>query len=227
VQDRQEGRGVTVRDRAATRVVIFDFDGTIVDSMAFLTELAAGLLSTNYGMDLNRARRAYIDTTGLPFVKQMEIIAPGDSRNPATVGTFEARKRESLLDFDFFPDAPGAVERIRKNGIKACVSSGNYEELIAEILALKGLEVDLVMGFRPGFEKGVDHFRFAMETFGATAEEMVFVGDSKKDGIAAQSAGVRFIARAGLLSAEEFAEALPGVPVIASLDEMIPMLGIE
>lgn len=208
-------------------VAIFDFDGTIVDSMSFLTEQAAELLVERYGMDLGKARRAYIDTTGLPFVKQMELIFPGDARNESTVSTYEERKRESLFDFDLFPDAPVALERIRRQGIKVCVSSGNYEDVIAEIVRFKGLQFDLVMGFRPGFQKGLDHFRFAMETFGTAPEQVVFVGDSRKDGMAAQAAGIRFIARTGLLTAEEFSEVLPGVPVIDSLDEMLPLVGIS
>jgi len=83
------------------------------------------------------------------------------------------------------------------------------------------------MGFRPGFQKGLDHFRFAMETFGATPDRVVFVGDSLKDGLAAKAAGIRFIARSGLLTAEEFTEALPEVPIIDSLDEMLPLVGIS
>jgi len=208
-------------------VAIFDFDGTIVDSMSFLTQLAADLLVEHYGMEPERARRAYIDTTGLPFVKQMELIFPGDARNESTVSVYEERKRESLFDFDLFPDAPGTLERIRREGIKVCVSSGNYEDVIADIVRFRSLELDLVMGFRPGFQKGLDHFRFAMETFGATPEGVVFVGDSRKDGLAAQEAGIRFIARTGLLTAEEFSEVLPGVPVIDSLDEMLPLVGID
>ncbi len=208
-------------------VAIFDFDGTIVDSMSFLTELAAGLLVEHYSMDPDQARRAYIDTTGLPFVKQMELIAPGDARNESTVSAFEGKKRESLFDFELFPDAPDALARIRQHGIKVCISSGNYEELIAEVIRFRGLEFDLVMGFRPGFQKGLDHFRFAMETFGVTPDRVVFVGDSRKDGLAAKAAGIRFIARAGLLSVEEFSVALPGVPVIDSLDELLPLMGIS
>jgi len=208
-------------------VAIFDFDGTIVDSMSFLTQLAADLLAEHYSMDPGKARRAYIDTTGLPFVKQMELIAPGDARNESTVSAFEKKKRESLFDFDLFPDAPGALARIRQRGIKVCVSSGNYEEIIARIVKFRGLEFDLVMGFRPGFEKGLDHFRFAMKTFAAAPGRVVFVGDSLKDGLAAKTAGVRFIARSGLLTPEEFSGALPGVPIINSLDEMLPLVGIS
>jgi phosphoglycolate phosphatase-like HAD superfamily hydrolase len=208
-------------------VAIFDFDGTIVDSMSFLTELASDLLVKRYGMVREQARRAYIDSTGLPFVKQMELIFPGDARNESTVGAFEKRKRESLFDFDLFPDAPDALEKIRRRGIKTCVSSGNYEDVIAEIVRFRGLEFDLVMGFRPGFQKGLDHFRFAMETFSAPPDGVVFVGDSRKDGLAAKAAGIRFIARTGLLTAEEFSRVLPGVPVIDSLVEMLPLVGIN
>jgi phosphoglycolate phosphatase-like HAD superfamily hydrolase len=178
-------------------------------------------------MDPDLARRAYIDTTGLPFVQQMELIAPGDSRNSSTVAAFEEKKRESLFDFDLFPDAPEALAQIRQHGIKVCVSSGNYEELIAEVLRFRGLAFDLVMGFRPGFQKGLDHFRFAMKTFGATPDRVVFVGDSRKDGLAARAACIRFVARSGLLTAEEFSEALPGVPVIDSLFELLPLVGIR
>ena len=178
-------------------------------------------------MDRDQATKAYVDTTGLPFVKQMEIIAPGDGRNQATVEAFEERKRLSLLEFDLFPDALGAVTRIRQHGIKVCVSSGNKEELVVRLLEFRGLEVDLVMGFRPGFEKGLDHFSLAMETFGTVADRLLFVGDSVKDGHAARAAGIRFVARTGLLTAEELSEALPGVAIINSLDDVLPLVGIK
>jgi phosphoglycolate phosphatase-like HAD superfamily hydrolase len=208
-------------------VTIFDFDGTIVDSMSFLTQAAEDLLVENYGMEREKARRAYIDTTGLPFERQIELIFPGDARNEPTVKAYEERKRESLFDFEVFPEVPGVLQRIRREGMKACVSSGNYEDVIAEIVRFRGLELDLVMGFRPGFQKGLDHFRFAMETFGAAPEEVLFVGDSRKDGLAAREAGIRFVARTGLLTAGEFSRVLPGVAIIDSLDEILPLVGID
>jgi phosphoglycolate phosphatase-like HAD superfamily hydrolase len=208
-------------------VVIFDFDGTIADTMSFLTDLAGSLLSSRYGMDLERARRAYVETTGLPFSKQMEIIFPGDPRNGPTVETFERAKRDSLMDFKIFPDAPPAIETIREHGMKACVSSGNYKELIVRLLEERGIGVDLVMGYRPGFEKGADHFRHAADIFGVPLEQLVFVGDSHRDGLAAREMNVRFIARTGLLSKEDIERLLPGAPVVSSLGQVLPILGIE
>jgi phosphoglycolate phosphatase-like HAD superfamily hydrolase len=207
--------------------VILDFDGTVADTMGFLTETAASLLSAGYGMTPDRARSVYIETSGLPFVQQMEIIFPGDPRNAETVRHFESAKRENLMSFKLYPDALPAISGIRGNGIKVCVSSSNLEDLIRNLLKSRGLEVDLVMGFRPGFEKGRDHFDFAGSTLNTELARLIFVGDSHRDGLTARSAGVRFIARAGLLDAGRIRDLLPGVPVIDSLLELLPLLGIE
>jgi phosphoglycolate phosphatase-like HAD superfamily hydrolase len=213
--------------RKRTPVVIFDFDGTIADTMPFLVDLAARLLRERYGLSGAAARKAYIDTTGLPFCRQIEIIFPGNPLNGVTVETFEAEKRSHLADFQFFPEAPSVVARIREQGIKVCLSSGNVEGIIEPVLARRGLVVDLVMGWRPGFEKGPDHFRHAAETFGVSLDEILFVGDSLKDGLAARSGSVQFIARAGLVARAELERALPGTAVIDSLTEILPVLGIK
>jgi phosphoglycolate phosphatase-like HAD superfamily hydrolase len=205
----------------STDIVILDFDGTILDSMPFLTDLAASLLTARYGMRREDARRAYIETTGLPFVKQIEIVFPADARNAGTVEAFEDAKRRRMMEFELFPDVVPAVAELRQNGIKVCVSSGNFEELINRFLELRKLQVDLVMGYRPGFEKGRDHFEFARRCLDSSFDRMVFVGDSHRDWLSADALGIRFIARAGLHTARELSALLPGVPVIDSLDEVL------
>ncbi len=207
--------------------IILDFDGTVADTMGFLTETAASLLSDRYGMPPDRARSAYIETSGLPFVQQMEIIFPGDPRNSGTVRDFESTKRENLMGFRLYPDATPAITGIRRSGIKVCVSSSNLEDLIRDLLKSRGLEVDLVMGFKPGFEKGRDHFDFAASALNTELARLVFVGDSHRDGLTARSAGIRFIARTGLLDAGQIEDLLPGVTVVDSLLELLPLLGIN
>lgn len=209
------------------RVLILDFDGTVADTMTYLTELAAGLLAERYGMGREEARRAYVDTTGLPFVQQMEILFPGDGRNAETVRLFEADKRESMGRFDLFPDVRPTLGALREAGIKVCVSSGNYDDIIHDFMGRRGLEVDLVMGFRPGFEKGRDHFEHAMREFGSDAGSTVFVGDSIKDGERAEEAGIRFIAKTGLVSMEEFKARFQRIPVVSDLAELLHILGLD
>ena len=62
--------------REQIRYIMFDFDGTIVDSMTFLENNAVFLLMEYYGYSRTEATLHYRETTGLPFIQQMEIIAP-------------------------------------------------------------------------------------------------------------------------------------------------------
>jgi phosphoglycolate phosphatase-like HAD superfamily hydrolase len=207
--------------------VVLDFDGTVADTMSYLTELAGRLIHQRYGMPLEKAQRAYVDTTGLPFVQQMEIIFPGDRRNAETVRLFEADKRENMGDFDIFPEVRDTVGAMRRAGLRVCVSSGNFRDLIVEFLKARGLEVDLIMGFRPGFEKGRDHFEHAMRRFGSDAPGVLFVGDSIKDGERALGAGIQFIGKTGLVTKEEFNKRFPEAPVISSLAELLHILRVD
>ncbi len=213
-------------EREQARIVILDFDGTVLNSMGFLTETASRLLVDNYGMSEEEARAAYIRTTGNPFSVQMEMLFPGDPRNRRVVAQFEKAKRQNLFFFEFFPEVPQTIYIMRINGFKVCISSGNYEHLICKLLSMRGLEVDLVMGYRKGFKKGGDHFEFARRFFDSDFRSMVFVGDSQHDGEVAQAFGIRFIARAGLHSRHELQRSLPGIPVVESLTELLPILGI-
>jgi len=210
-----------------TRVLVLDFDGTVADTMTYLTELAAGLLARRYGMGPEEARRAYVDTTGLPFVQQMEILYPGDDRNAETVALFESEKRESMGRFDLFPDVRSTIAALRGAGVKVCVSSGNFADVILDFMASRGLEVDLVMGFRPGFEKGRDHFEHAMQKFGSDPASIVFVGDSIMDGERAGESGIRFIGKTGLVTREEFKAKFGQIPVVSALDELQHILGLK
>jgi phosphoglycolate phosphatase-like HAD superfamily hydrolase len=209
------------------RVLVLDFDGTVADTMSYLTDLAARLLVERYGMGREEARKAYVDTTGLPFVQQMEILYPGDSRNEETVRLFETDKAENMHRFGLFPDVVPVMAALREAGIRVCVSSGNYEALILDFIERRGLELDLVMGFRPGFEKGRDHFEHAMRTFGSDPESTLFVGDSIKDGERARETGIAFIGKTGLVSREEFQRIFGQIPVVSALEELLHILGLN
>jgi phosphoglycolate phosphatase len=208
-------------------IVILDFDGTLVDSMPFLVGVAVSLITSRYGAPADEARKGYIETCGLPFSKQIEILFPGDTRNSETARLFEGEKRSHLMEFELFPDVVPAIRKLRGYGIKVCVSSGNKQELITKLLGSRDLAVDLIMGYRPGFMKGPDHFEFARRTFDSSFDRVVFVGDSQVDWQTARDMGVGFIARVGLHTSEEIGQLLPGVPVVESLGEIMPILGIE
>src|SRR6478735_5503822 len=74
------------------RVLLCDLDGTLIDSMPTLADLATEVMESTYGTPRMLARELYLATCGLPFVKQLEEIYPGDPRNAGASDAFEAAK---------------------------------------------------------------------------------------------------------------------------------------
>lgn len=210
---------------AMFKVVVLDFDGTLVDTMGGFADVAAGVLHRSFGTDPVVARRQYIETSGIPFRQQVEILHPGDPRNDAAAAEFESLKLAGFFSETFQRDTVAAVEALRKRGIRVVVSSNNFQELVDEFCARHDhVSFDLVLGARDGFYKGADHFRVVAERFAVTFAEMLFVGDSLKDAERALACGVAFIGKVGTFTREEFEARFPGVRTIERLTDLEGML---
>lgn len=204
-------------------VVVFDFDGTLVNSMEAFANIAAQVMPRRLPIDAPTARRLYLETSGLPFFQQLEALFPGDPTNAATAEEFEKAKLEGYFDELLYEDAAETIDHLRRHGIKVAVSSNNFQELVERFVGQTGIAFDLVLGFRDGFAKGADHFRHIEEMLGIDRTAIAFVGDSLKDGERAQTYGVPFIGKEGIFTREQFAAQFPGAPVIATLADLKEM----
>ena len=202
------------------KVFIFDFDGTIVDSMNEFADIASVVLNKYFGTPLETARRQYFETSGLPFFEQIELLHPGDAKNKLAANEYETAKKINYLNHKKFDDVDGALAKFRSNGIKTAVSSNNFQELVDALVEKLGLKFDLVLGYRANFAKGKDHFEFARKNFGCDKGDMLFVGDSIKDAERAKSYGIDFVAKSGTFSREEFKKSDTSMDVIESLGEL-------
>ncbi len=200
--------------------VIFDFDGTIVDSMSTFADIAAEVMPRRLAIDSKAARRKYLETSGIPFFQQLEVLFPGHPANKETAEEFEKLKLEGYLDEPLFEDAADTLKHLKKSGIKVAVSSNNFQHLVDLFVENKGVEFDAVLGFKDGFEKGADHFNFIEKEFRIPRTKMTFVGDSLKDGERATGFGIQFIAKEGFFTREQFAEQFPKARVISTLSEL-------
>jgi phosphoglycolate phosphatase-like HAD superfamily hydrolase len=202
------------------QAIVFDFDGTIVDSMNAFADIAADVMPRRLKIDAQTARRLYFETSGIPFFQQLEVLFPGDSNNEWVAQEFEKIKKEGYLQEPLFEDAPETVASLRDKGIKTIVSSNNFQNLVDEFVGKADIEFDLVLGFRDGFAKGVDHFRHIEHHLGIPRERMAFVGDSLKDGERAASYGIEFIAKEGFFTRQQFTAQFPEARVISNLSEL-------
>lgn len=207
------------------RVIFFDLDGTLVDTMQIYADFAADLIASRYPVERAVAREQYLETSGLPFIHQLEVLFPGDAKNAETDRIFEAGKLARVEHVRLDPATRALLDDLHGRGFVLAISSGNTQENVDAFCARESLPVRFPLGFKPdGFAKGEPHFRRVEEVLPASRSEMLFIGDSLRDGELAAAGHVSFIAKLGTFTKEEFAARLPNAPTVSSLHEIVNFL---
>jgi CDP-L-myo-inositol myo-inositolphosphotransferase len=185
--------------------VIFDFDGTIADTMPFLSDLAVGLLTKNYEISGAEARRRYLETTGMDFGSQIEEIFPEHPSNGAVAAAMEAGKRRRILQHPLFDEVVPVLRFFEERSVKRFVCSSTQETTIRQYTKNAGIDhlLDGCFGYRPGFAKG-QQIEFILRHYGLRPDEVIFVGDSLMDYEFVRDKGVRFIALRRLFEEHDF-----------------------
>jgi len=221
----------------APRAILLDALGTLVDLEPPVPVLIA-LMRERHGVEIapDDARRAMAaemahyrewciraaDAASLAALRRecAEIVA-----RALGAGVAAADLEPTLLDslrFRAFPEAPAALARWRAAGVRLVVAS-NWDVSLHAVLAQIGLR-ELLDGVTTSAEVGVakpgaELFEAALAIAGVPAAAALHVGDSLEADVAgALGAG---IAAAWLRRAPGAGRAPDGVPVIASLDELV------
>ncbi len=201
--------------------IIFDFDGTLADSMPFLEKIGVETMMRYFGVSLEEATHRYRTTTGLPYEQQVKLNFPAHSNNEAAIAEFERLKIERIFEQSLFPDTVKTLNSLREMRIDLFVSSSTFQDTIVEYFKRRSLHHMFrdIMGYRPGFEKGIHHFNYVSNHYGIRLEDVIFVGDSIKD-FERSRGHCRFIARTGMFTEEDFRRAGHTGPVIRELSQL-------
>lgn len=182
--------------------LVFDFDGTLVDSMGGFATIAASVICKHFGKTPAWGKARYLETSGLPFPFQLEKIFPGDPRIPEAVAEYDREKIESYGKASFFPDVKPALEWLCDQGVGLAISSNNDFALLEKKLGTLASLFDCVAGFEPGFLKGRKHFEWIRARLGSPS--LLFIGDSLHDAAMAKENNIPFYARLGTFTEEDF-----------------------
>lgn len=205
------------------QIIIFDFDGTLVDTMHVFADVASRLISENYGLDRESARKKYFETSGFPFCKQIEIIFPGHELNQKIASVYEAEKIEATSDVIMERETREILKILKDRGYELAVSSNNFQHNISRFIEnnrLGGL-FRLALGFKDGFGKGKEHFDFIKNTLGLNSRELVFVGDSLNDYRLARENDVDFIGKIGTFPKSDFVKLDKGIKCISNIKDLV------
>ena len=198
-------REATFRMIGRIKAIIFDFDGTVADTMPFLTELAVKLITANYAISKEEAERRYLDTTGIDFASQLESIFPNHPDNQKMASIFEERKLEGIFDHPVFPDAIPTLKYFRSKNIKTFICSSTKQEIITKYNRLNKIDVllDNLFGYEQNFKKG-EQIDLILQHYKLQPDKVIFVADSLKDCEFARDKRINFIGISKIFEKKEF-----------------------
>ncbi len=178
------------------KAVIFDLDGTLVNS---IYDLADGV---NFALEKNgyptHPEESYLIFVGNGIKKLIER-ALGDKATEQTVAKvradFETYYRDHCCDRTrAYEGITELLDTFKKNGVKLAVCSNKAQKFTEYIVnTIFGENTfDFVYGQRPELlmKPAPDCIFFVAENLGVTIEECIYIGDSNVDIMAGNNAGV-------------------------------------
>ena len=180
------------------KVLIFDFDGTITDSVDIKTQAFATLYKP-YGKDIaNKVVEYHLSHGGISrFDKFRYFHKEFLNKELSEKKIQDLAKRFSVIVIDKVvraPYIPGAFEFITKNykTFNMFISTATPTNEIVKILQRK----KLIKYFKKVYgspESKIKHVRNIISKNNYLKNELMFIGDSKSDEEAANANGIRFI----------------------------------
>lgn len=186
------------------KILIFDLDGTLVDSMGYFSNIAKSTIHRFFGVDKEESVLMYRDTSGMPFLHQLERLFPGDPRIEQAYQQFEQEKLKSYDSQPLFDGVESSLSDLCGMGYRLAISSNNYLVNVGNRMKPhKDLFCEM-LGYEDEFYKGKHHFEFIMDKFKISPDETLFVGDSLHDARVAYENNVSFLAKIGTFKKEDF-----------------------
>lgn len=183
-----------------TKLIIFDLDGTLLDT---INDLAT---SVNHALTLNaypvHEREAYRYFVGNGITKLIERALPETARNEATImqvrRDFVTHYSQHNTDLTKpYPGIESLIDTLKREQIRLAVASNKYQVATVKLIDhyFPKNTFSVVLGQREGIDPKPDPtivFDILTET-GYTAEDTLYIGDSKVDMQTATRSGLRSV----------------------------------
>lgn len=169
------------------RLIVWDFDGTLADTMA-LALATYNDLATRYGFRQVDDPAAVRGMGTRAFLKQHGISLV---RLPLLVKAYLAATRSHMKEIGLFDGLPELLRTIKASGCRQGVLSSNSAENIGVCLEVNGMEdvFDFVIGYPRLFGKG-RAIRRLLKKEKVEPAQFLYIGDEVRDVEAAKEAGV-------------------------------------
>lgn len=186
-----------MRDSALIRYVIFDLDGTLVDSCGVCVTILSAMIAdrgVDHSIDPVGARQ-YMSRGGRDMVSA--LLGPAGVDADADLVDFRARYSGHRTPAgSLYPGVAEGLERLHALGLELAICSNKPQGLCEKVLEDTGLApyFRVVVGGQSGLrpKPAPDLLTAVSQRLGCAPEQCVYVGDSELDHDVARAAGMAF-----------------------------------
>ncbi|WP_420243692.1 HAD hydrolase-like protein [Roseiterribacter gracilis] len=202
-----------------TRLALFDFDGTLADSMPWFLSVFDDIADEFSFRRVTAAERE--ELRGLGSREIVRRLGVSMWKMPRIARRMRARKLAQAHAIPLFADTARLLGTLTARGVRIAVVSSDSE---ASMRCTLGPLADRIEFFEGGvgmFGKAA-RLRKALRRARVAPHEATYVGDEARDADAAQKAGLRFVAVGwGYATPAAFA---PSIPLATTADELLRLL---
>ena len=178
------------------KLVIFDWDGTVMDSVPKIVNCLRNT-ARELGIDIPSEQQAK-DVIGLSLAKAAEVLFPAHAHlNDELVAGYKAQYRElDVTPTPLFADVETVLKRLSEAGMQLAVATGKGREGIDRLLNESGLGqyfVNVKCSDDAKSKPSPDMLEQILHEQGIAKRDAVMIGDSQLDMAMANAAGIACI----------------------------------
>jgi pyrophosphatase PpaX len=210
----------------AYKAVVFDLDGTLVDSVELITVSFQHAIREVLGREASREEA--VAHVGTPLREQMIKISPEHADDLVAVyREFNHREHDRMLKlYDGILDL---LNHLTRAGVKLGLVTSKSRATTQMAFDLTGIDVyfdaTVCCDEAPGNKPSAEPILFCLAGLGVAPEDAAYVGDSPADVQAAHAAGVTAVAVSwGMFDSQTLAAEKPAA-LVHTIPELVEILG--
>lgn len=204
------------------KLILFDFDGTIADTLSFGISTYNNH-AHNYGLKKIESQDI-LRLKGKTAPEIFKVLQIPFYKMPFLYNTIQSEMKKSIDTLTIFPSIKEVINDLKKSGYNLGIITSTREETIKIFLKTNNLEVfDFIHTERNIFGKD-KVIRNVLHSHDLMAEEVIYIGDEVRDIQACQKVGVEIISVTWGFNTKTLLEKYNPTYIINSPKELLKIL---